>query len=69
MSILVAEQSHFESMQDLGVHSKDVAMAIPRCRCQPNTCTRPVCKGCVQCLRNNDADFSNSEVLTEFFAN
>ena len=68
MSIYVATQKHFDSIKEIG-ESKNAAMqAIVRCRCQPNTCSRPVCKGCVQCLRRTPDASKNNELLASFFA-
>lgn len=67
MEILVAKQSHFDSIQELGKEISAQVHAIVRCRCQPNTCMRPVCKGCVQCLRSNQSSLSNDQLLTDFF--
>ena len=67
MSVLVAKQSHFASLKVLGHNEETVKYAIPRCRCQPNTCSRPVCKGCVQCLRRNPGAVSKNTLLADFF--
>lgn len=66
MSYYVANQTQFDSIMS-GSH-EDI-QSISRCRCQPNTCSRPVCRGCVDCLgRRAPENTSGDKMLIDFFA-
>ena len=76
MTYYVATQNEFDSIAMSKNEAKYlVTRCITRCRCQPNTCSRPVCRGCVDCLGRYrchfgvNIDLSQKNLLKGFFGN
>ena len=66
MSYYVANQTQFDSIMN---NSGDRVQSIVRCRCQPNICSRPVCRGCVGCLGHRVSENNgDNQLLNAFFA-
>ena len=71
MELFNVSQADFDAVNCEGLN-KPALEAIVRCRCQPNTCSRPVCSGCVQCLgrchRFSLSDKEQTQLLADFLA-
>ncbi len=64
MKYYVANQDEFDAIKS---NVQETAETVVRCRCQPNTCSRPVCRGCVGCLCRRSPINAENKALTEFF--